>query len=77
MNTKIKELINPVNKDSSGKWLSREDAEELSLLLYKDFISRIEGAKVLNKRENIDFQKGFNEGLNLSIKLINGAFGKE
>jgi hypothetical protein len=77
MNTRVKELIRYVNKDSSGKWLSFEDAEELSLLLYRDIVARIEGAKVLNQRESIDFKNGYNEGLDLSIKMINGAFGKE
>lgn len=75
MNTRVKELIKYVNKDSSGKWLSFSDAEELTTLLYRDMISRIEGAKVANISDDVSYRKGYEEGIRMCSNLINGAFG--
>ncbi len=59
MNQKIKELVDHIGTDCSGKWISIDNVEKLSELIVRECAKHAEHAKGID----VDYQKYFKEFL--------------
>ncbi len=57
MNQKIKELVDHIGTDCSGKWISIDNVEKLSELIVRECAKHAEHAKGID----VDYQKYFKE----------------
>jgi hypothetical protein len=74
MNERIKELLEQAGSDSSGKWLSHDNANKLAELIIRECISTIENAE--NGYQ--DYRNQIEDGMrNHCISLIKNKFGVE
>jgi hypothetical protein len=74
MNERIKELLEQAGNDSSGKWLSHDNANKLAELIIRECISTIENAE--NGYQ--DYRNQIEDGMrNHCISLIKNKFGVE